>query len=82
MVSSAWQIERNNDCKERHELSIDRLKNVVTEETVEQRYQEYFQRGASFLLKLEEIRQFVEDGSWNNLEIQEMQALNEELYVD
>ncbi len=76
------QIERNENCKERHALAVDRLRSAVSEETVAEKYLEFFQYTAIFLLELENVRRKIENGSWGNYSLKEMKSLNEILYSD
>ena len=43
MSLSEIQKERNEQCRERHELAVNRIRSMVTEETVEKAYVGYFQ---------------------------------------
>ena len=38
-----WQQEKNAACAERHELTIERMRQMVTENTVDEMFREYFQ---------------------------------------
>lgn len=75
-----WQQEKNTACAERHELTIERMKQMVTENTVDEMFREYFQECAMFLLELEVVRQKVESGSWRELSLEEMREYNTRLY--
>lgn len=48
MSLSEIQKERNEQCRERHELAVNRIRSMVTEETVEKAYVGYFQDVALF----------------------------------
>ena len=74
--------ERNEQCEERHALAVDRLRGIVSEETVAEKYRAFFQDTALFLLELENVRRKVSDGSWERYSLEEMQSLNEILYRD
>ncbi|MEE1085742.1 MAG: aminopeptidase [Schaedlerella sp.] len=80
MTWQKQQEERNSFCTERHELTIERLKRIGLEDTTPEKFREYFQTGAAFLLKLEKVRQLVEDGIWDSLGLMDMQKYNHELY--
>ena len=82
MAEMMWQTERNEMCAERHELSVERLNQIIIEEGIAQPYVAYFQEMAAFLLELEAVRIKIADGSWDNLELQEMKELNTLLYSD
>lgn len=78
----AGQQMRNEACAKRHELTIERMKEMVEETTVAEQFQPYFQKCALFLLELENVRKKVEDGSWSALGLMEMKEYNHRLYAD
>lgn len=80
MTWQTQQEERNSAFIERHELTIERLKRIGLEDTTSEQFREYFQSGAAFLLRLDEIRKWIEDGIWDSLSLEEMQKYNKELY--
>ncbi len=82
MSLSEIQKERNEQCRERHELAVNRIRSMVTEETVEKAYVGYFQDVALFLLELENTRRKVASGEWENYTLEQMRSLNEILYSD
>ena len=82
MAFQEWQSERNEQYQERHELSVDRIKAIATEDTVNEKFQPYFQAVSAFLLELEAVRRKVENGQWDRLELKEMEEFNYVLYVD
>ena len=47
---SELQKEKNEQCTQRHELAVERLRTIVTEETVDAAYISYFQDCTLFLL--------------------------------
>lgn len=75
-----WQQEKNAACAERHELTIERMRQMVTENTVDEMFREYFQECAMFLLELETVRRKVETGGWQELSLEEMREYNTSLY--
>ena len=77
-----WQTQRNNRCEERHALSLERMKKIAAEDTVEEPFRAYFQQVAAFLLEIEEVRKSVVSGEWDTLKIEEMQKINRQLYQD
>ena len=82
MAFQEWQSERNEQYQERHELSVDRIKRIATEDTVEERFQPFFQAVSAFLLELEAVRRKVENGDWERLKRKEMEEFNYILYLD
>ncbi len=81
-MERGWQKERNAQCMQRHELSVDRLKQIAVEDIVEEPFGAYFQEMAMLLLELESVRRKVADGSWDKLDQEKMQELNRMLYSD
>ena len=59
---SELQKEKNEQCTQRHELAVERLRTIVTEETVDAAYISYFQDCTLFLLELENTQRKIEDG--------------------
>ena len=82
MAEMMWQTERNEMCKERHELSVERLNQIAVEESVAEPFSRYFQEMAVFLLEAESVRKMIADGSWEKLELHEMKERNTLLYSD
>ena len=74
------QKEKNEQYEERHVLAVGRLRGIVSEETVPERYLPYFQDVAIFLLELENVRRKLESGEWERYSVAEMKSLNEILY--
>ena len=72
--------QRNEACCERHVLAVDRLRSIVAEETVPEKYLSYFQDVTIFLLELENVRRKIADGSWERYSLKQKQSLNEILY--
>ena len=79
---SELQKEKNEQCTQRHELAVERLRTIVIEETVNAAYISYFQDCTLFLLELENTRKKLEDGSWDSLSLEEKRSLNRILYSD
>ena len=68
----------NNDSyRERHALSVERLRTLPFEESVEDSYIAYFRLVALFLLEVENVRIQVESGKWDQYNEEEaMQIRN------
>lgn len=85
MKLKEWQIERNESCQERYELSGERIRNILQmqgAEVIGEVYRDYFTKTAFFLLQIENVFECLQDGSWEKMSLQEMQMINEQLYVD
>ncbi len=68
--------------QERYDLSIGRLQQILTEDTVSEPFRSYFRQMAAFALRLAEISRQLMDGSWHWLSLEELQKANHALYAD
>lgn len=75
-------VEENEQTKERYELSVERIQQIIEEETTAIPYREYFKKTASFLLNIERIRRIREDGTWERMSETERKEENRHLYED
>ena len=82
MEIKQMQRERNEQYTQRHELAVGRLRGIVSEETVSERYRIYFQDVSLFLLELENVRRKIASGEWDSYSAGEMHSLNGILYSD
>lgn len=76
------QAEKNEQCRERHELTIERMKQIAAEEVADAAFSAFFQGTATFLLGLEDVRREIEDARWEERKLEEMQEQNQALYAD
>lgn len=76
------QTEKNEQCRERHELTIERMKQIAIEEVADAAFSTFFQKTAGFLLELDEVRREIENAHWGNLDLAKMQEINRALYAD
>ena len=67
---------------QRHELCLERVRMMQTEETVPEPFRAYFQKVAGFFLETEAVRVQVADGTWQRLDMARMQERNYKLYED
>ena len=67
---------------ERLELSIERIKEIKTENKLQQDYQNYFEKVGDFLLQIEENRQWIQAGNLKKASMEELEARNYKLYED
>ena len=81
MWNEQWK-EENEIFHERHDLTIERIRMIGTEQTAAEQFRPYFRHVAEFLLFVEEVRAMVEDGSWEKLSFEEMKEINHKLYAD
>ena len=68
--------------QERLELSFDRIKEIELDKKLGKEYQDYFEKVASFLLMIEENRQWIVEGNLLTASMEELEARNHKLYED
>lgn len=74
--------EQNDDIKERYELAIERISDIINEETVEEPYLDYFKQVSKFITMISDFNHIIEEDGLNNKTIEELQELNKRLYED
>lgn len=67
---------------ERYELAIERIRSIVNEETVNEKYREYFQSVAKFILEIDEIKKRLEVKANTDCTFEELKMENENIYKD
>lgn len=68
--------------QERYTLSIERIKEIETEKTVGEKFQDFFAKVSGFLLEIDKVNQLLESDAWKDLSFEEMQSENRKLYED
>ena len=68
--------------EERYELTIERIQEILTEETVAQPYRGYFRQVASFLMELDAVGRSMQSGGREKLAREELEAEMQALYRD
>lgn len=68
--------------EERYELAVGRIREIRTEQTVDGMFQDYFQKLADFVIMIDELRNMLSDGSYNDLSMEELRRWNQRLYFD
>lgn len=68
--------------RERYDLSMARIQDILTEETVPEPYREYFKKTAELILDCGDVLKAKEDGSLDRMTLEEGRALNQKLYAD
>ena len=82
MEEKELQAERNSEHRERHELTIDRIRRAAQEESISTAFQPFFRSTAAFLLQIEDARRKIESKTWETLSLEQMQEINKALYED
>lgn len=75
--------EEKKEFKERYDLAIGRIRNMLedTENGLSiKAYQDYFTEVAKFIIKIDETRALLESGKFEQLALEELQKLNHENY--
>ena len=65
---------------ERYDLTIERIRSILDEETVPSGYRDYFQTVASFLLEIDAIKQRLQVKTNSECSLEELQSENERIY--
>lgn len=74
--------ESNEEVKERYELVMERIFAVTKEETVDEKYRDYFHKLAEFICLADEVLKMEECNAFVHRTLADCQRLNEELYRD
>ena len=68
--------------RERYDLSMARIQEILTEETVPENYRDYFRKVTEFIIQCGEVLKAKEDGSLEQMTLEEGRTLNHRLYAD
>ena len=68
--------------KERYDIAIERIKEIITEDTVEEKFLPYFVTAAQFILKIDNLLWLIESKKIEELTLEQLTALNKDLYED
>ena len=66
----------------RYELAIERLENIKGENTVSEKYRDYFRTLADFALLVDKLKEKIENGEYYKFSIEELECWNTHLYDD
>ncbi len=66
--------------KERYELCVERIKEIVKVQEVPEKYKEYFKSEAEFILSTVEMAELVDADAYAKLSLDELEGWNERLY--
>lgn len=83
-MSYSEEIKAENDqVRERYELAMERIENILTEhETIPVAYQHFFKKTAAYIMQIRDVVSMVESGEIEELAMDEWQQLNYDLYED
>lgn len=71
-----------NIIEERYQIAIDRVREIKTEELVEEQYISYFQTISEFIIKLDRVYKEVKENKLDNYTMEQLKELNSQLYKD
>ena len=74
--------EQNEEMKERYELAMERVTNILEEESVKAPYQEYFKKTAGFILQIKDLVELVSLDMLADKSLKELKIFNNSLYED
>ena len=66
----------------RYELAIERIENIKGEDTVSEKYRDYFRTLADFALLVDKLKEKIENGEYYKFSIEELECWNTHLYDD
>lgn len=66
----------------RYELAVYRIREMMDEETVEEKFRDYFRTVGAFVLLIDETNQKLRSGSFEKYSMEELAAWNAKLYED
>ncbi len=70
------------EIRERYELAICRIREIVTEEEVRVPLRDYFSKVAGFLILVDSVAEMISEGSYDKLTFDELTSVNRSLYED
>ncbi len=68
--------------EERYELAAGRIREIKEEHTVDEMFQDYFQKMADFVIMIDELKEALADGSYKDAELEVLRSWNQRLYED
>lgn len=74
--------EENENVAERYRLSLDRIRAMAGERTVDEKYRGYFERVASFLILIDQVYKDCLDGGIRAWDEERLKEINHRLYED
>ena len=66
----------------RYELAIERIENIKGENTVSEKYRDYFRTLADFALFIDKLKEKIDSGEYYKLNQEELESWNTQLYED
>lgn len=77
-----YRQEEIDEIWERYELAINRIKEIEKEDALKGSLRDYFQKVATFLRLVDSVAKMIREGSYQELSLDELKAINSSLYND
>lgn len=82
MKNSEIYQEENQAVEERYEISMERIREIMDQGTSSEKFSDYFQKTAAFILQMKEVYEKIENGWLESAPEEELKQLNQEMYQD
>jgi len=66
--------------RERYDLCVERIGEIVKQQEVPEKYQEYFRKEAEFIMTVAQMAELVTEGAYEKLTLKELEDWNERLF--
>lgn len=75
--------EENEQIRERYELAMERIEQILYEhENVKEQYRHFFKKTAAFLMQIRDVVTTMESEEWEEIPLDEWKQINYDLYED
>lgn len=74
--------DENELMRERFDLAAERISQIPSESTVKEPYLDYFHKVSMYIMEMKDTFLSIEDGSYANKSLEELQTMNQDLYED
>ena len=68
--------------QERYELALERIRQIPTEQSVPVIYREFFEKEASFIVQMNDLKEKLASAVYRNFSLAELEIMNHGLYAD
>lgn len=81
---NVWKFrkEENQKVMERYQLSMERIRQIPDESSVSEPYRSFFVPMAQFVIRLEKLVSWLQEGGLKQASLKELKQMNRELYQD
>ncbi len=79
--SELFKVE-NDEIRERYDLVMDRVSQIIGEDSVKEPYRAFFVKTAKFIMQIKELVELVENDSMTNWDLEQLKKHNYSLFED